>query len=104
MIFRKTVFLALVLFGFFAVHAFAHDEFRIVGTISKVAKTQLQVTTTDRKTYSIALDNQTLISRDKKKVSADELKLGRTVVVDAIGDSERDLLALEVRLVPAIAK
>jgi hypothetical protein len=104
MIFRKTVFLALVLFGFFAVHAFAHDEFRIVGTISKVAKTQLQVTTTDRKTYSITLDNQTLISRDKKKVSADELKLGRTVVVDAIGDSERDLLALEVRLVPTIAK
>jgi hypothetical protein len=104
MIVRKTVFLALALFVLVAGNAFGHDEFRIVGTISKVEKTQLQVTTAERKTYKIALDNQTLISRDKKKVSASELVMGRTVVVDAIGDSEEDLLALEVRLVPAIAK
>jgi hypothetical protein len=104
MIFRKTVFLTSALVVFAAVHAFAHDEFRIVGTLSKVEKTQLQVTTAEGKRYKIKLDSQTLISRDKNKVSADELKQGRTVVVDAIGDSEEDLLALEVRLVPAIAK
>ena len=104
MIFRKAAILTIAVFVLSAVNALAHDEFRIVGTISKVEKTQLQVTTTERKTYKIKLDSQTLISRDKKKVAADELKAGRTVVVDAIGDSEADLLALEVRLVPAIAK
>ena len=104
MIHKKTVFLTVALLVFAAIHAFAHDEFRIVGTISKVERTQLQVTTAERKTYKIKLDSQTLISRDKKKVAANELKAGRTVVVDAIGDSEEDLLALEVRLVPAIAK
>jgi hypothetical protein len=51
----------------------------------------------------IAIDKQTLVSRDKKKVDVAELKSGRYVVVDAIGDTEADLLALEVRLVPAPA-
>jgi len=36
-------------------------------------------------------------------VAASELKAGRSVVVDALGDSEADLLALEVKIVPAIA-
>ncbi len=42
------------------------------------------------------------VSRDKKKVDAAELTVGLTVVVDAYGDSEEDLLALEIRIVPPI--
>jgi hypothetical protein len=104
MTFGKRLVIALVLVALAVSHAIAHDEYRIVGTISKAEKTQVQVTTAERKTYKVKLDSQTLISRDKKKVSHDELKTGVTVVVDALGDSEEDLLAVEIRLVPAISK
>jgi hypothetical protein len=79
---------------------FVHDEFRIIGTVTKQQDSAIDVKTKEGKTISIALNKQTLISRDKKKVSLTELKTGRYVVVDALGDSEADLLALEVRLVP----
>ena len=41
-------------------------------------------------------------TRDKKPVKASEVKVGGSVVVDALGDSILDLTVLEVRLVPAI--
>ena len=81
----------------------AHDDFRIIGTISRAQASQIQVKTREGKTTAIRLDTQTLITRDKKKVAASELRTGQSVVVDALGDSEADLLALEVRIVPAIA-
>jgi hypothetical protein len=51
------------------------------------------------------VDKQTVISRDKKKVDASELKAGLSVVVDAYGDSleDSDVLAIEIRIVPPIA-
>jgi hypothetical protein len=48
------------------------------------------------------MKKDTLIYRDKQKVAATELKVGRSVVVDALGDSFDDLVALEVNIVPAI--
>lgn len=41
--------------------------------------------------------------RDTQKVSQAELKPGLHVVADACGDSLEDLLAVEVRIVPAPA-
>jgi hypothetical protein len=38
----------------------------------------------------------------KKKVDVSELRVGQSVVVDAYGDSDKNLLALEVRIVPPI--
>ena len=81
----------------------AHEEFRVIGTVTKRTDAQLQVKTKEVKTVSIALNKETLISRDKEKVASSELKTGRSVVVDALGDSEAELVALEVRIVPAIA-
>ena len=81
----------------------AHEEFRIIGTVTKRTEPQLQVKSKAGKTIVIALNKETLVSRDKVKVVSTELKIGRSVVVDALGDSEAELLALEVRLVPAIA-
>src|SRR5688572_23985799 len=101
---RTMMLLTLMLAAFTATHSFAHDQFRIVGTISKVEKTQLQVKTAESKTYAIKLDSQTLVSRGKDKVKVTELQVGRSVVVDALGDTEDDLVALEIRLVPAITK
>jgi hypothetical protein len=46
------------------------------------------------------IDAETLVTRDKKKVARGELKIGAHVVALACGDSLKDLLAMEVRLVP----
>ena len=80
----------------------AHDEFRFVGVITKADKASFQMKSRDGKSVSIHLDGQTVVTKDKKKLDRTLLKTGDTVVVDALGDSEADLLALEVRLVPAI--
>ena len=99
-----TTLLAMTILVLGASHAFAHDDFRIIGALTKIADSRIDVKSKDGKTTSIRMDKQTSITRNKEKVAASELKVGRSVVVDAYGDSERDLLALEVRIVPPIAE
>lgn len=82
----------------------AHDDYRIIGTVLKVSAGKLDVKQTkDGKTISMKTDAATLVTRDKKKVSSAELKTGTNVVADARGDSLKDLVVLEVRIVPAPA-
>jgi len=84
--------------------AWAHDEYRIIGTVLKVSKDRLDVKQTkDGKTISMLIDQLTIVTRDGKKVNVSELKAGRYVVVDGIGDSISDLLVLEAKIVPAPA-
>jgi hypothetical protein len=80
----------------------AHDEVRVIGAIVRRQDASIQVKTAAGKTFSIAFNKDTKISRDKKTAQSSELKAGVTVVVDALGDSEDDLVAQEVRIVPAI--
>ena len=82
--------------------AFAHDEFRYIGVITKISKTSLQMKAQGGKAVNVRLDGQTYFNKDKKKLEPAAVKAGDTVVVDALGDSEADLQALEVRVVPAI--
>jgi hypothetical protein len=85
--------------------ALAHDDYRIIGTITRVTATALDVRQTkDGRTIAMTTDSATLVTRDKKKVERAELKTGLNVVVDARGDSLEDLVVLEVRLVPPPAK
>jgi Skp family chaperone for outer membrane proteins len=88
-----------------AAYASAHDNFRVIGTLTKAANSAIQVKTKEGRLTSMRLDKQTEISRDKKKVDAKELKAGLSVVIDAYGDSleDSDLLAIEIRIVPPIA-
>ena len=81
----------------------AHDHFRVIGTVTKLEKSEMDVKDKTGKTLSILLDKQTKVNVDKKRVTTAELKVGQSVVVDAFGDDEFDLLALDVRIVPAIA-
>lgn len=81
----------------------AHEDFRVIGTVTRFQDAKLDVKSRNGKTTSIRLDRQTAITRDKKKVPPAELKAGLSVVVDAYGDTEDDLLALEIRIVPPIA-
>jgi hypothetical protein len=81
--------------------AWAHDDYRIIGTVLKIAAKTLDVKqTSDGQTISMRTDAATIITLDNKKVGRDELQPGTHVVVDARGDSVRDLVVLEVRIVP----
>lgn len=87
------------------VPAAAHNDYRVIGTITKVTAKTLEVKQTkDGRTISMDIDEATTISRGKQKVSAKELKTGLRVVVDASGDSLDDLFVMEVRIVPPPAK
>ncbi len=99
---RFMAIVAIVLGG--ALSLAAHEDFRVIGTISKQAGSAIDVKKREGTVVSIRIDKQTAISRDRKKVDAAALKVGETVVVDAYGDSEDDLLALEIRIVPPIGQ
>lgn len=81
--------------------ALAHDDYRIIGTVTKVTATSLEVKQAkDGKVIAMKTDSASLVTRDKKKTGRTELKVGLNVVVDARGDSLEDLVVLEVRIVP----
>ena len=79
----------------------AHDDYRIIGTLTKIEGNTISVKQTkDGKVIAADIDSQTVVTRDKKKLDRSALKVGLNVVVDATGDSLDDLLVLEIRLVP----
>jgi hypothetical protein len=102
MIRRVATILSLLMLVAGAAQLLAHDNFRIIGTLTKHQDSKIDVKNKRGKTISITLDKQTSISRDKKKVDATELKAGQSLVVDAYGDSEDDALAVYIRIVPPI--
>ena len=83
----------------------AHENFRIIGTIVNFDNWQLAVKTAAGDTYFVMLQESTPIERNKKWVTAKELKPGLSVVVDVWGDTlyDRDLYVARVTLVPPIA-
>jgi hypothetical protein len=80
----------------------AHDSFRIIGNITSLTDTELSVKNKDNKTFVIARNKSTQVWRGKKKVPAAELKVGISVVVDAMGDSALDLEAQDITIVPPL--
>jgi len=80
----------------------AHDDFRIIGTLTKHQNSKIEIKSRTGKTVSVRLDKQTVISRDDKKVDATALRAGQSLVVYGYGDTEEDSLALEIRIVPPI--
>lgn len=82
--------------------AFGHEEFRVIGTLTKHENSMIEVASRDGSTRLIKLDKQTLVTKDALDVDVTALQAGMTVVIDAYGDSLEDLLALEIRIVPPI--
>jgi exonuclease I len=81
----------------------AHDEYRIIGTVVKITADQIDVKQVkDGKVIEIDINKQTKVTRDKKPAPMKDVKLGGSVVVEALGDTILDLLAIEIRLVPAL--
>jgi len=102
---RRAILTVAVALCLSAIGLRAHDDYRIIGTVTRVAASTLEVKQTkDARTIAMKMDSATIASRDKKKVPLTDVKVGQYVVVDAQGDSLDDLVVLEVRLVPQPAK
>ena len=102
---RRVILTVAVAWCLIAPSVRAHDDYRIIGTVVRIAAPTLEVRQTKGgKTIAMKMDSATIASRDKKKVPLTDVKAGQYVVVDARGDSLEDLVVLEVRLVPAPAK
>ena len=99
---RTTAVLLVMVLVHSAGSLLAHDNFRIIGTLSRLANSRIEVKNREGRTISVLLDKQTVVSRDKKKVDVAELRVGQSLVVDAYGDTEDDSLAVEIRIVPPI--
>jgi hypothetical protein len=102
---RKVMSIVAVAVLFLSGMVSAHENFRIIGTIVKFENWRLDVKTRDGETFGITLQQSTPIQRDKKWVTSKELKVGRSVVVDVMGDTlyDTDLYVSRVTLVPPIA-
>ncbi len=80
----------------------AHDSYRVIGNITNLTDSELTVKNKDNKTFVIALSKATYVWRGKKKVPSTELKVGLSVVVDAMGDSDQELEAQDIMIVPPL--
>ena len=82
----------------------AHEQFRVIGKIVKFENWQLGVETSYGETFVFRIHEYTPIWRDKKPVTAKELKVGGSVFVDVSADSlyDDDRFIVGVTLVPPI--
>jgi hypothetical protein len=101
---RVTLIIVALVIGVISVTALnAHDQYRIVGTVTKITADEISVKQVkDGKVIEMDITKQTKVTRDKKPVAMKDVKVGGNVVVDALGDSILDLEVIEIRLVPSI--
>ena len=81
----------------------AHDRYRIVGTVTKLTADEITVKQVkDNALVEMDIDQNTTVTRDGKAAKMADVKVGGSVVIEALGDSILDLVVLDIRLVPAI--
>jgi hypothetical protein len=83
--------------------ALAHDEYRVIGTITEQKGDALVVKAQDGRIANIRVNEKTELSKETGTATKADLKVGRFVVIQAYGDDYSDMLALEIKLVPAPA-
>lgn len=75
---------------------------KVMGTVSSVQRTQLEVKGTDNKTVVLTLDAKTTITRGKAKLDAAALKVGERVSADYTQDKGVNLAkAVKLGTAPA---
>src|SRR5215213_9791804 len=83
----------------------AHEKYRIIGTITRVSSFDLDVKQAkDGKVILMYMRPTITVTRDKAKGTMKDLKVGLSVVVDAMGDDLDDLEVVTIRIVPAVVK
>ena len=101
----RKIAIALTIAAAFAasVGLHAHERYRIVGTVTQVASDQITVKQVkDNALIEMDIDQNTKVTRNGKAAKLADVKVGGSVVIEALGDSILDLIVLEIRLVPAI--
>jgi hypothetical protein len=79
---------------------YAHEKFKIVGTVVNLKTDEVAVKAIDGATYEIdLLENTVVTDKNHRKLARTELKKGLSVVVLALGHDMFDLEAYEVQLV-----
>jgi hypothetical protein len=88
-----------VLAVFLASSVYAHEKFKIVGSVIAVKKDEVAVKAIDGATYEIDMNDGTVVTdRHHKKIDRALLKAGEKVVVMALGHDQFDLEAFEIQL------
>ena len=77
--------------------AHAGHVHKIMGTVTARDAKHLEVKTPSGEILSIAVTDQTSVTRARKKVTFNDVQTGRRVVVD-IGDGEDPLIAREIQV------
>ena len=75
---------------------------KVLGTVSSVQGSHVEVTTTDGKTVTVMLDAKTKITRGKEKLDASAIKVGGRVSIDAMQEKDM-MMAQAVKLGTATA-
>jgi hypothetical protein len=95
----RAIAVVAVLTVFLAGSAYAHEKFKIVGSVVAVKKDEVAVKAIDGATYEIDMNDGTAVTdRHHKKIDRALLKAGEKVVVLALGHDQFDLEAFEIQL------
>ena len=76
--------LALLLAGSTLTWAHTGHAHKVMGTVSAVTPSQIEVKTTDGKTVFVAVNAKTVYKHGKAKADAKMLKVGERVVIEAL--------------------
>lgn len=80
-------------------NVWAHEKFKIVGTVAALKKDEIAVKAIDGATYEIDfLDTAVVTDKHHKKIDRATLRVGEKVTVLALGHDMFDLEAFEVQL------
>lgn len=94
------VMLAAALAVVLSAGLYAHEKFKIVGTVAAVKKDEIAVKAIDGATYEIDFtDSAVVTDKHHKKIDRAKVKVGEKVIVLALGHDMFDLEAYEVQLV-----
>jgi hypothetical protein len=88
-----------------AVRAHEGHAHKVMGTVSALTATQMQLKTPEGKIVTATLNPKTTFARGKQKVDATAVKVGDRVVVEVA--SEKDMIASSVTMAaptPVVAK
>jgi ethanolamine ammonia-lyase large subunit len=103
MISMRTILLSTAIVLALVTPGSAHYKFRIVGTVTKITVDEIAVKQLkDNAVVEMDIDKQTKVVRDGKTAGRNQIKIGGSVVIDALGDDILSLTATEIRLVPPI--
>lgn len=90
--------LAAVATLFIAAPAAAHDEMLVAGQVAAVTATSIQLKTKGGQVVTLAVDGNTRVMRDGKRLTPKAVKIGQSVKALGFGDKLQDLVAIDVTI------